>query len=144
MLYCLVDSFLSNSDTVFGGLLFYFSRISAFSNYCSYPKDIIGKIFSSTSCCSVTKLCLAFCNPMDCSTPGFSVFYYLPEFAQTHFCGVDDTIQPSHPLLFPSLPALNLSQHPGLFQWVSTSHQVAKILELQHQSSPWISRVDFL
>ena len=53
-------------------------------------------------------------------------------------------IQPSHPLLFPSLPAFNLSQHQGLFQWVSSSHQLAKVLELQHQSFQWIFRVDFL
>ena len=59
---------------------------------------------------------------------------------------VDDAIQPSHPLLFPSPPALNLFQHQGLFQRVSSLHQVAKILELQFQHQPfqWIFRVDFL
>ena len=79
--------------------------------------------------CSVIWLC----DPMDCSTPGFPVLYCLPEFAQTHVHWVNDAIQPSH-LLPPSLPALSLSQHQGLFQWVSCSHQVAKVLELQHQS----------
>ena len=72
---------------------------------------------------------------MDCSTPGFPVHHQLPELAQTHTHQVGDAIQPSNPLLSPS-PALNLSQHQGLFQGVSSSHQVAKELEfqLQHQS----------
>ena len=69
-----------------------------------------------------------------------------PELAQTHVHQVGDAIQPSHPLLSPSPPAFNLSQHQGLFQWVSSSHQVAKVLEsqLQHQSFQWIFRTDFL
>ena len=73
---------------------------------------------------------------MDCSTPSFPVLCYLPEFAQTHVHWVGDAIQPSHPLLSLSPPAFNLSQHHGLFQWVSSSCQVAKVLEfpLQHQS----------
>ena len=76
------------------------------------------------------------CDPMDCSTPGLPVHHQLLEFTQTHVHCVSDAIQPSHPLLSPSLPALNLSQHQGLFKWVSSSHQVAKVLEfqLQHQS----------
>ena len=75
-------------------------------------------------------------NPMDCSTPGFPVLHQLPELTQTHVHRVSDTIQPSHPLSSPSPPAFNLSQHQGLFKWVSSSHQVAKVLEfqLQHQS----------
>ena len=95
--------------------------------------------------CSVTKLCLTLCDPVDCSMPGFSVLPHLPEFAQTHVHWVSDAIQPSHPLLSPSLPALNLSQHQGLFQWVGSLHQVAKVLELQfqHQSFQWVFRVDF-
>ena len=97
-------------------------------------------------CCSVTKLCLTLCDPMDCSTPGFPVLHYLLEFTQTHVPGVSNAIQPSHPLSSPSPPALNLSQHQGLFQWVSSSNQVAKVLELQLQCQPfqWILRVDFL
>ena len=76
------------------------------------------------------------CNPMDCSTPGFPVHHQLLELAQTHVHRVGDAIQPSHPLSSPSSPALNLSQHQGLCQQVSSSHQVAKVLELQlqHQS----------
>ena len=69
-------------------------------------------------CCSVAKLCLTLRNPMDGSTPGSSVLHCLPQFAQIHVYWVGDAIQPSHPLLPPSLFALNLSQHQGLFQWV--------------------------
>ena len=64
-------------------------------------------------CCSVAKSCPTLCDPMDCSQPGFPVLHYLPEFIQTHMLWVDDAIQPSHPLSFPSSPALNLSQHQG-------------------------------
>ena len=83
---------------------------------------------------------------MDYSTPGLPVHHQLRENAQTHVHWVSDTIQPSHPLLSPSPPAFNLSQHQGLFKWVSSSHQVAKELEfqLQHQSFQWIFRTDFL
>ena len=83
---------------------------------------------------------------MDCSTPGFPVHHQLPELAQTHVHRVSDAIQPSYPLSSPSLPALNLSQHQGLFHWVNSSHQVAKVLELQlqPQSFQWIFRVNFL
>ena len=85
---------------------------------------------------SVAQSCPTLCNPMDCSTPGLLVHQQLPELAQTHVHWVGDAIQPSHPLLSPSPPAFNLSQHQGLFQWVRSSHQVAKVLEfqLQHQS----------
>ena len=95
---------------------------------------------------SVTQSCLTLCDPMDGSTPGFSVHHQLPELAQTHFHWVSDAIQPSHPLSSPSSPAFNLSQHQGLFQWVSSFHQVAKVLEfqLQHQSFQWIFGIDFL
>ena len=76
------------------------------------------------------------CNPMDCSTPGFLVHHQILEFTQTHDHWIGDVIQPSHPLSSPSPTAFNLSQHQGLFKWVSSSHQVAKVLEfqLQHQS----------
>ena len=86
------------------------------------------------------------CNPMDCSTPGFPVRHQLPELSQTRVHHIGDAIQPSHPLSTPCLPAFNLSQHQGLFQWVSSSHQVAKVLafQLQHQSFQRIFRVDFL
>ena len=65
------------------------------------------------------------CNPMDCSTPGFPVLHHLHELTQIHVHRVGDAIQPSHPLSSPSPPAFNLSQCPGLFKWISSSHQVA-------------------
>ena len=76
---------------------------------------------------------------MNCSTSGLPVHHQLLEFTQTHVHWVGDVIQPSHPLSSPSPPALNLSQHQNLFKWVSSSHQVAKVLEfqLQHQSLQW-------
>ena len=83
---------------------------------------------------------------MNHSTPGLPVYHQLSESTQTHVHGVSDAIQPSHPLSSLSPPALNLSQHQGLFKWVSSSHQVAKVQEfqLQHQSFQWIFRTDFL
>ena len=82
---------------------------------------------------------------MDCSTPGFPVLHHFLEFAQTHVHWVGAAIQPFHPLSSPS-PAFNLTQHQGLFQWVGSSHQVAKVLELQLQcqSFQWVFRTDFL
>ena len=95
---------------------------------------------------SVAQSCPTLCDPMDCSTLGFPAHHQLPEFTQSHVHRVSDAIQPSHPLSFPSPPTFSLSQHQGLFQWVSSSHQVAKVLEfqLQHQSFQWIFRTDFL
>ena len=97
-------------------------------------------------CFSVAKPCLTLFDPMDYSLPGFLVLHYLPEFAQTYVHWVSDAIQPSHPLLSPSPPALNLSQDQVLFQWVRFWHHVARVLELQlqHQSFQWIFRVDSL
>ena len=92
---------------------------------------------------SVAQSCLTLCDPMNCSMPGSPV-YQLPELTQTHVHQVGDAIQPSHPLSPPSLPIFNLSQDQDLFKWVSSSHQVAKVLELQHQSFQWIFRADFL
>ena len=110
----------------------------------------------STQCLHYIEVCYQFssaaqscptpCDPMDCSTPGFPVHHQLPELAQTQVHWVGDAIQPPLPLPSPSPPAFNLSQHRGLFQWVSSSHQVAEVLEfqLQHQSFQWIFRTDFL
>ena len=86
-------------------------------------------------CCSVTKSHPTLWDPMDCSTPGFPVPHTFPELAQTHAHWISDAIRPSCPLS-PSSPTLSLSQHQGLFQWVSGSHQVAQVLklQLQHQS----------
>ena len=87
---------------------------------------------------SAHQSCLTLCDPMDCSTPCFPVHHQFLELAQTH------AIQPTQFVLSPSPPAFNLSQHQGLFQWVSFSHQVAKVLALQHQSFQWIFRTDFV
>ena len=75
----------------------------------------------SLACCSVTQSCLSLCNPMDCSTPGLPVHHYLLELTQIHVHQVGDAIQPSCPLLFPSSPAFNLSQHQGLSLFPSES-----------------------
>ena len=102
-------------------------------------KRLISCCFQSVS--SVPQSCLTLCNPMDHSTPGLPVHHQLPESTQTHLHWIGDAIQPSHLLSSPS-PALNLTQHQGLFKWVSSSHQVAKVLEfqLQHQSFQWTFR----
>ena len=84
-------------------------------------------------CCSVAQLCPTLFYSMDCSAPGFPVLHCLPEFALTHVHWVGDAIQPSHPLSFLSPPVLSFPQHQGPFQWVSSLHQVAKVLELQLQ-----------
>ena len=95
---------------------------------------------------SVAQSCPTLCDPMNHSTAGLPVHHQLPESTETHVHRVSDAIQPSHPLSSPSPPALGLSQHQGLFQWVSPSHQVAKVLEfqLQHQSFQWTPRTDLL
>ena len=86
------------------------------------------------------------CDPMDCSVPGFPVHHQLPEVTQTLVHRVSDAKKSSHLLSSSSPPAFNLSQNQGLFKWVSSSHQVAKVLEfqLQHQSFQWIFRTNFL
>ena len=108
---------------------------------------------SSMTCCycSVAKSCLTPCDPMDCNVPGFSILHCLPEFAQIYVHWADDAIQPAHPPLPPSLllpsifPSIRIfSNDSGHFLWVSFSHQVAKVSELQHQFFQWIKRVDFL
>ena len=86
---------------------------------------------SVSSVSSVAQSCLTLCNPMNCSTPGLPVHHQLLEFIQTHIHRVGDAIQPSHPLSSPSPPAPNPSQHQSLFQWVNSSHEVAKVLEFQ-------------
>ena len=108
----------------------------------SYLNNAISISWVQFSCLVVSN----FCDPMDFGTADLPVHHQLPEFTQTHVLWVGNAIQPSHPLLSPSPPALNLSQHQGLFKGVSSLHQVAKTLEfqLQHQSFQWIFRTDFL
>ena len=94
----------------------------------------------------VAQSCPTLCYPMDCSMLGFPVHHQLLELTQTHVHQVGDAMQTSHPLSSPSPPAFSLSLHQGLFQWVSSLHQVAKVLEfqLQHQSFQWIFKTDLL
>ena len=101
---------------------------------------------SSIQSSSVAQSCPTLCNPMNCSRPGLPVHHKLPEFTQTHAHQVGDAIQPSYPLSSPSPPAPNTSQHQGLFQWVNSSHEVAKVLDfqLQHQSFHWVPRTYLL
>ena len=89
---------------------------------------------------SVAQSCLTVWDSLDCNMPGFLVHHQLPEPTQIHVHWVDDAIQPSHPLLSPSPPTFSPSQHLGLFKWVSSSHQVAKVLkfQLQRHSPQWI------
>ena len=108
--------------------------------------NCIKQYISSVQFSSVAQSCPTLCNPMNCSTPGLPVHHQLPEFTQTHIHWVSDAIQLYHPLSSPSSPALNLFQHQGLFKWVSSPYQVAKVLEfqLQHQSYQWTPRTDLL
>ena len=95
---------------------------------------------------SVAQSCPTLCDSMNRSTPGLPVHHHLPELTQTHVHWVHDAIPPSHPGSSLSPPAPNLSQHQSLFQWVNSSHEVAKLLEfqLQHQSFQGILRTNFL
>ena len=115
--------------------LFYFN---------SQELSLLTSILFSVS--SVAQSCLTLCDPMNNSTPGLPVHHQLLEFTQTHVHWVDDAIQLSHPLPSPSPPALNLSQPHGFFKWVSSLHQVAKVLkfQLQHQFFQWTPRTDLL
>ena len=131
-----------------------------FSSRSSWPRNlisvscIVGRFFTrwatreapSFFFSSVAQSCSTLCNPINCSMPGLPVHHQLPEFTQTHVHQVGDAIQPSHPLSSPSPPAPNPSQHQDLFQWVNSSHEVAKVLEfqLQHHSFQWTPRTDLL
>ena len=116
------------------------------------PEPVLGFLWDhffhtdSVQFSSVTQSCPTLCDPMNCSMPSLPVHHQFPEFTQTHVHRVGDTIQPSHPLLSPSHPAPNPSQHQSLFQWVNSSHEVAKVLkfQLQHQSFQWTHRTDLL
>ena len=136
--WCKTISFQYIHKSLLLGSLLYFIGWCLF--LCKYNAIL------SSSVSSVAQSCLTLCSPMDCSTRGLPAHHQLPELAWPHVHRVCDTIQPSHPLSSPSPPAFNLSQHQGLFQRVSSLHQVAKILELQlqHQSFQWIFRTDFL
>ena len=126
------DFHLSSTD--------YFSSGSHFEEFNSlYIIDLCS--FSSVQ--SLSRIWL--CDPMNRSTPGLPVHHQILESTQTNVQWVGDAIQPSHPLSSPSPPTFNLSQDQGLFKWVSSSYQGAKVLEfqLQHQSFQWTPRTDF-
>ena len=144
-LWCLWLQGLSDCKTlesVFGGLssflfmYFCFSKAylkpysAVFPNKHIHSEDMSMNI-SSVQFSSAARSCLTLCDPMNCSTPGLPVHHQLPEFTQTHVHQVSDAIQPSYPLSSPSPPAPNPSQHQSLFQWVNSSHEVAKVLEFQ-------------
>ena len=108
--------------------------------------NLVAKQQQSVQFSSVAQSCLTLCNPMNCRMPGLLIHYQFPEFTQTQVHWVREAIQPSHPLSSPSPPALNLSQHQGLFKWVRSSYQVAKVLKLQgqYQAFQWTPRTYFL
>ena len=101
---------------------------------CCTVLQVIGVQYQSVS--SVAQSYLTLCNSMDCSTPGLPVCHQLPEFTQTNVHWVGDSIQPSHPLSSPSPSTFNFSQHQGLFQWVISLHQMAKVLSFIFSISP--------
>ena len=123
----LVFWILSFKPTVLLSSFIFMRRLFSFSSLSSI------RVLSSASVQfgSATQSCPTLCDPMNCSTPGLPVHHQLPEFTQTHVHRLGDAIQPSHPLLSPSPPALNPSQDQGLFQWVNSLHEVAKVLEFQ-------------
>ena len=106
-------------------ILFMYSDEHIYIHTCIFLKKC------SVQFISVTQSCPTICDPMNRSTPGLPVHHQLPEFTQTHVHWVSDAIQPSHPLSSPFPPAPNPSQHQSLFQWVNSSHEVAKVLEFQ-------------
>ena len=122
--------------------------------YSSYPPNLSDYLITVQTSLSIKSYSVQFSRsvmlhslwPMDCSTSGFPVHHQHPEFTQTQVHRVGDAIQPINPLLPPSPAVLNLSQHQGLFKWVSSSHQVTKVLEfqLQHHSFQWTPRADLL
>ena len=102
------------------------------------------KDLSAAAAAKSLQSCPTLCDLLNHSPPGLPVQHQLPEFTKTHVHRVSDAIQPSYPLTSPSLPARNPSQHQGLFQWVNSSHEVAKLLtfQLYHQSFKWTPRPD--
>ena len=119
-------------------------RYACFSSRVLLKVSLGNPVSLSVQFSSVAQSCPTLCDPMNRSTPGIPVYHQLPEFTQTHVRRVGDAIQPSHPLSSPSPPAPNPSQHQRLFQWVRSSHEVAKVLEfqLQHHSFPRNPRTD--
>ena len=107
-----------------------------------FPKELTQR--PSVQFSSVSQSCPTLWEPVDCSTPDLTVHHQFLELAQIHVQRVGDAIQPSYPLSSPSPPAFNLFPHQGLFKWISSSHHVAKVLDLQFQHQDWIFRTDFI
>ena len=142
-----VDQVLQKLDPGLFPLIILVPHIRCKSHLCQHTIVLpMGRMLKYCCCCSIIKSYPTLCHPMDYSMPGFPVLHYLLEFAQTHVHWADGAIQSSHHLSPPSPPAFSLSQHQGLSQWISSLHQVTKVLELQlqHQSFQWIFRVGFL
>ena len=111
----------------------YLVHLSVFLFFFSSRALLFPKYLNQFS--AVAQSCPTLCDPMNCSTPGLPVHHQLLESTQTHVHWVSDAIQPSHPLSSPSPPALNLSQHQGLFKWVCCLHQVAKSIGVSASTS---------
>ena len=126
-------------------LILFMSYKAFLKNWTIEEIGILAEHPSSVPFSSVSQSCPTLCDPMDYSMPGFPVHHQFPELTQTHIHWLGDAIQPSRSLLSPSRPAFNHSQHQGLFKWVSSSYQVAKVLEfqLQHQSSEYSGLISF-
>ena len=126
-------------------LIYFLLKDNCYTEFCCFLLNL-NMNQPSVQFSSVAQSCPTLCDPMNHSTPGLPVHHQLLEFTQTHVHWVGDAIQPSHPLSSPSPPAPNPSQHQGLFQWVNSSQEVAKVLEfqLQDQSFQWTPRTDFL
>ena len=127
---------LCSDELLFLTYIFYWSIVDLLCFRCigrwfsyTYTHILFLELFSIIS--SVNQSCLTLSDPMNCSTPGLPVYHQLSEFTQTHVHQVGDAIHPSHPLSSSSSPAPNASQHQSLFQWVNSSHEVAKVLEFQ-------------
>ena len=123
-------------ETLEKALEWEFGHLSYNLRSTTYPLDGLGEKVAIIQFSSVAQSCLTLWDPTNHSMPGLPVHYQLPEFIQTHVHWVCDDIQPSHPLSSPSPPALSPSQHQGLFQWIRSLHQVAKVLEFQLQHLP--------
>ena len=142
-----IPSTISSLDTVISNLPIHLSKAL---NHTVRSFTTVQYSIQSLRFSSVAQSCPILCSPMDGSTPGFPVHHQLPELTQMPVHRDSDAIQPSHPsspsLSPPSPPTFNISQHQGLFKWVSSSHQVAKVLEFQLQDQPfqWIFRTDLL
>ena len=130
---CKISHWSSSHFTQICSLTFWSPSPEHKTTICFSPLSVCFKwyYFSSVQFSSVAQSCLTLCDPMNRSTPGLPIHHQLPEFTQTHVHWVVDAIQPSHPLSSPSPPAPNPSPHQSLFQWVNSSHEVAKVLEFQ-------------